>query len=151
MEVSTASPVHPHPDGLPGQMAPMHAHSDSMVTVPLQSSSEHTQPEWRTLDIPQTPIDATTPTVEENPEAEERATRSSTPTMERSQPLLQPVAYREPSCSASSRSSDEVDRTEQDIVDWEGLEKSEEQEPRNEGSDEVGQLSIESNLQYGWN
>ncbi|GES61191.1 GTPase activating protein [Aspergillus terreus] len=142
MEVSIASPIHPHPDGLPGQMAPMHAHSDSMVTVPLQSSSEHTQPEWRTLDIPQTPIDATTPTVEENPEAEERATRSSTPTMERSQPLLQPVAYREPSCSASSRSSDEVDRTEQDIVDWEGLEKSEEQEPRNEGSDESTALLL---------
>lgn len=141
MEVSAASPIRPHHYGIPGSIPPTHAHSDSMVTVPLsdvQSSSEHSQPEWRTLDIPQTPVDATPP-VEENPEAEEYETRMSTPTMDTAQPILQPIAYREPSYSAQSRSSEEGERSENDMVDWEGLEKSEEQEPRREGSDEVGQ------------
>ncbi|KAL4892779.1 rab-GTPase-TBC domain-containing protein [Aspergillus ambiguus] len=142
MEVSTASPIPPRPDEIANPMSAMHAHSDSMVTVPLQSSSEHTQPEWRTLDIPQTPVDATPP-VEENPEAEEEhETRASTPTMEPAQPILQPVAYREPSSSAPSRSSEEVDRTDHDVVDWEGLEKTEEQEPRSEGSDESTALLL---------
>jgi hypothetical protein len=97
-------------------------HTDSMVTVPLSSNSEDTQPEWRTLEIPQTPVDSTA-------YADDETDPKATPTS--AKPDLQ-------SELARSRISEDVDRTEGDGVDWEELEKTEEQEPRMEGSDEVG-------------
>ncbi|KAL2817588.1 rab-GTPase-TBC domain-containing protein [Aspergillus granulosus] len=90
-------------------------HTDSMVTVPLSSNSEDTQPEWRTLEIPQTPVEST-----------------ATPTS--AKPDLR-------SELARSRISENVDRTD-DGVDWEELEKTEEQEPRMEASDETTALLL---------
>ncbi|KAE8393543.1 rab-GTPase-TBC domain-containing protein [Aspergillus alliaceus] len=125
--------------GLPKNVPAIHQHSDSMVTVPLsdiQSNSEHTQPDWRTLDIPQTPVEVTSPT-EESVDADEPATKT-TPTRD-SKPILQPHTYR---ASIVSRSSEEIFRGEADGVDWKELEKSEEQEPRGEGSDESTSLLL---------
>jgi hypothetical protein len=99
-------------------------HTDSMVTVPLSSNSEDTQPEWRTLEIPQTPVESTS-------QADDEIDPKATPTS--AKPDLQ-------SELARSRISEDVDRTEGDGVDWEELEKTEEQEPRMESSDEVGEL-----------
>lgn len=90
--------------------------TDSMVTVPLsdvQSNSEHSQPEWRSLNIPLTPADPVSPTQSDN-----GAKSDAGNSMRRSQ-------Y-----------SDRVDATE-DEVDWAELDKTEEQEPRGEGADEV--------------
>ncbi|KAL3444190.1 rab-GTPase-TBC domain-containing protein [Aspergillus insuetus] len=101
-------------------------HTDSMVTVPLSSNSEDTQPEWRTLEIPQTPVDSTART---DDEIDPKATPTST------KPDLQ-------SELARSRISEDVDRTEGDGVDWEELEKTEEQEPRMEASDETTALLL---------
>ncbi|KAF9892039.1 ecotropic viral integration site [Aspergillus nanangensis] len=145
MEVATASPIRTHTDGVPTHIPPNHAHSDSMVTVPLsdiQSSSEHSEPEWRTLDIPPTPVDATHSPEEKCSDAEDQETRASTPTVDDAQHILQPIAYREPSISSQSRSSGQPDRGDADVVDWEELEKSEEQEPRKEGSDESTALLL---------
>ncbi|KAB8234304.1 putative GTPase activating protein (Evi5) [Aspergillus alliaceus] len=125
--------------GLPKNVPAIHQHSDSMVTVPLsdiQSNSEHTQPDWRTLDIPQTPVEVTSPT-EESVDADEPTTKT-TPTRD-SKPILQPHTYR---ASIVSRSSEEIFRGEADGVDWKELEKSEEQEPRGEGSDESTSLLL---------
>lgn len=104
-------------DGILAHVVPNHAHSDSMVTVSLSSNSEHTQPEWRTLDIPRTPVEVTSPA---NAEDAERTT-----------PTLGPAK------SIRSRNSEDGERGDGDMVDWEELEKTEEQEPRREGSDEV--------------
>ncbi|KAL2858479.1 rab-GTPase-TBC domain-containing protein [Aspergillus pseudoustus] len=101
-------------------------HTDSMVTVPLSSNSEDTQPEWRTLEIPQTPINSIARTNDE-------ISPKTTPTY--AKPDLQ-------SELARSRTSDDVDRTEGDGVDWEELEKTEEQEPRMEASDETTALLL---------
>ncbi|KAF5862571.1 ecotropic viral integration site [Aspergillus alliaceus] len=125
--------------GLPKNVPAIHQHSDSMVTVPLsdiQSNSEHTQPDWRTLDIPQTPVEVTSPT-EGSVDADEPTTKT-TPTRD-SKPILQPHTYR---ASIVSRSSEEIFRGEADGVDWKELEKSEEQEPRGEGSDESTSLLL---------
>jgi hypothetical protein len=124
-----------HSPGVPKNIPQIHHHSDSMVTVPLsdiQSNSEHTQPDWRTLDIPQTPIEVTSPT-EESVNADDPTTRT-TPTRDSDKPILQPHTYRS---SIVSRSSEEIFRGDVDGVDWQELDKSEEQEPRGEGSDEV--------------
>ncbi|KAI9374691.1 rab-GTPase-TBC domain-containing protein [Aspergillus egyptiacus] len=102
-------------------------YTDSMVTVPLSSNSEDTQPEWRTLDIPQTPGECTT-------QLDDGTEAKSTPTP--AKPDLQTEL-------ALSR-NDENDRASfvNDAVDWEELEKTEEQEPRNEGSDETTALLL---------
>ena len=123
-----------HSPGVPKNIPTIHQHSDSMVTVPLsdvQSSSEHTQPDWRTLDIPQTPIEVTSPPGD-SVNADDPT--NTTPTRDSEQPILQPRTYR---ASVVSRSSEEIFRGEVEGVDWRELDKSEEQEPRGEGSDEV--------------
>lgn len=106
--------------------------TDSMVTVPLTSNSEHTQPDWRTLEIPQTPVDVTSPTQEHSGETDSK----TTPTQEPPRVDLAPSPNCDDASSIRSRSSAERDRKD-DAVDWEELEKTEEQEPRCEGSDEV--------------
>ncbi|KAB8068957.1 rab-GTPase-TBC domain-containing protein [Aspergillus leporis] len=129
-----------HSPGVPKNIPQIHHHSDSMVTVPLsdiQSNSEHTQPDWRTLDIPQTPIEVTSPT-EESVNADDPTTRT-TPTRDSDKPILQPHTYRS---SIVSRSSEEIFRGDVDGVDWQELDKSEEQEPRGEGSDESTSLLL---------
>ncbi|KAJ6162648.1 Protein of unknown function DUF3405 [Penicillium chrysogenum] len=109
--------------------APNH---DSMVTVALsdnQSSSEHTQPDWRTLDIPPTPVEMN----HLEKESEEsfgqvplQGAARTTPTPET------PDADRE-------RPTGEMFDNE---LDWENLDKTEEQEPRGEGSDESTALLL---------
>ena len=84
-----------------------------MVTVPLsdvQSNSEHTQSDWRSLDIP------VTPTGQNALKSDPRGGSSTR--------------------SPSSERNDTGDEAEGD-VDWAQLDKTEEQEPRGEGSDEV--------------
>ncbi|KOC17833.1 GTPase activating protein [Aspergillus flavus AF70] len=128
-----------HSPGVPKNIPAIHQHSDSMVTVPLsdvQSSSEHTQPDWRTLDIPQTPIEVTSPTGES---VDDDEPTSTTPTRDSEPQILQPRTYR---ASVVSRSSEEIFRGDIDGVDWRELDKSEEQEPRGEGSDESTSLLL---------
>ncbi|KNG85192.1 GTPase activating protein (Evi5) [Aspergillus nomiae NRRL 13137] len=128
-----------HSPGVPKNIPTIHQHSDSMVTVPLsdvQSSSEHTQPDWRTLDIPQTPIEVTSPPGD-SVNADDPT--NTTPTRDSEQPILQPRTYR---ASVVSRSSEEIFRGEVEGVDWRELDKSEEQEPRGEGSDESTSLLL---------
>ncbi|KAL3476534.1 GTPase activating protein [Aspergillus californicus] len=103
---------------------PMSNHTDSMVTVPLSSNSEDTQPEWRTLDIPQTPVKATTP-------SDDEIDTKTTPTSAKPDLGTELV---------HTRNSAEI--FEGDAVDWEELEKTEEQEPRMEGSDETTALLL---------
>lgn len=123
-----ASPSAPH--------APNH---DSMVTVSLsdiQSNSEHTQPEWKTLDIPPTPV-------EEKQETEAQTTQARGATESFGPVALQDAARTTPTpdddaptlTSAKYVPADEEEDLE---VDWENLDKTEEQEPRGEGSDDVG-------------
>ncbi len=111
-----------------------------MVTVSLsdiQSNSEHTQPDWRTLNIPPTPVQAT-----HEPEAMKSKTESFGPMALLDAARTTPTAVDEPptptSASPSSvdvvQSGEEVDSE----VDWEKLDRTEEQEPRGEGSDNVG-------------
>ncbi|KAL2869739.1 putative GTPase activating protein (Evi5) [Aspergillus lucknowensis] len=103
--------------------------TDSMVTVPLSPNSEDTQPDWRTLDIPQTPVDAPL-------HSDDEIDPKATPTP--AKPDLE-------SELARSRVGEDVDRTDGqdgDAVDWEELEKTEEQEPRMEGSDETTALLL---------
>ena len=99
------------------------ANTDSMVTVPLsevQSDSEHTQPEWRSLNIPQTPADPVSPTQSENGAKSDAGN--------------------------SSRRSQCSDRGMDDEVDWAELDRTEEQEPRGEDADEV-RYSIQCSIQ----
>ncbi|KAL4798335.1 rab-GTPase-TBC domain-containing protein [Aspergillus venezuelensis] len=103
-----------------------HSHADSMVTVPLSSNSEDTQPDWRTLDIPQTPVDSN--------QSEE--TEPMTPTS------AKPDLGSELSRARISVEEDRTDIMGGDAVDWEELEKTEEQEPRMEGSDETTALLL---------
>ena len=111
-------PVSPGPHAL---------NHDSMVTVSLsdiQSSSEHTQPDWRNLDIPPTPVVAShmEETDSFGPGIQDGRT---TPTPEDDMPT--PDANEE-------KQLEEGDND----VNWENLDKTEEQEPRGEGSDDVG-------------
>ncbi|KAL4923579.1 putative GTPase activating protein (Evi5) [Aspergillus undulatus] len=103
------------------------SHADSMVTVPLSSNSEDTQPDWRTLDIPQTPVDSKSNTDETEP---------VTPTS------AKPDLGSELSRARISVEEDCTDMMGGDAVDWEELEKTEEQEPRMEGSDETTALLL---------
>ncbi|OJJ82633.1 putative GTPase activating protein (Evi5) [Aspergillus glaucus CBS 516.65] len=95
------------------------ANTDSMVTVPLsevQFDSEHTQPEWRSLNIPQTPADPVSPTQSENGAKSDAGN--------------------------SSRRSQCSDRGMDDEVDWAELDRTEEQEPRGEDADESTALLL---------
>lgn len=102
------------------------SHTDSMVTVPLSSNSEDTQPDWRTLDIPQTPVESTM-------HSDDEIDRKTTPTPTSVRPDLETELSR----TRISEENDRTDTLEGDAVDWEELEKTESQEPRTEGSDEV--------------
>lgn len=121
-----ASPGVPH--------APNH---DSMVTVALsdiQSNSEHTQPDWRNLDIPPTPVEST-----RGPEGNHSKTESFGPMALRDAARTTPTPVDEPPTPTSTKDKTLDEETDNE-VDWENLEKSEEKEPRGEGSDEVGDL-----------
>lgn len=116
------SPVAPH--------APNH---DSMVTVSLsdiQSSSEHTQPDWRNLDIPPTPVNASHEGDSFGPMPLQDAARTS------------PVPVSEPTTPTATRDNKDAEEETDNEVDWENLEKTEEKEPRGEGSDESTALLL---------
>ncbi|EAW06998.1 putative GTPase activating protein (Evi5) [Aspergillus clavatus NRRL 1] len=111
-------------------------HTDSMVTVPLSdvhSTSEHSQPDWRSLDIPPTPLGSDAYSGNE-------AERRTTPTQDdvKSDGRMDRAFDAAP--SIRSRSSDEYDRGEG--VDWEELDKTEEKEFRGERSDESTALLL---------
>lgn len=117
--------------------APNH---DSMVTVSLsdiQSNSEHTQPDWCTLNIPPTPVQAT-----HEPEALKSKTESFGPVALLDAARTTPTPVDEPPTPTSaSLSPVDVVQTGEEVdseVDWEKLDRTEEQEPRGEGSDDVG-------------
>lgn len=118
-----ASPPAPH--------APNH---DSMVTVSLsdiQSNSEHTQLDWRTLDIPPTPVESS-----HESEANQNGTQSFGPRALRDAAKTTPVSLDKP-LTLTTTEDTTVDGDSENEVDWENLEKTEEQEPRGEGSDDV--------------
>ncbi|KAJ5083027.1 hypothetical protein N7532_012070 [Penicillium argentinense] len=113
----------------PAPHAPNH---DSMVTVSLsdiQSNSEHTQPDWRNLDIPPTPVEASHESESFGPMPLQDAART-TPV-----PVSEPPT---PTSTADKTADEEADSE----VDWENLEKTEEQEPRGESSDESTALLL---------
>ncbi|CAG7989921.1 unnamed protein product [Penicillium salamii] len=126
MEAEPISPSVPH--------APNH---DSMVTVALsdkQSSSEHTQPEWCTLNVPPTPLEMTHLEESEGsfgPVPLQDAART-TPTPEDDMPT--------PGANSERQEAEMSDNDNE--VDWENLDKTEEQEPRGEGSDESTALLL---------
>lgn len=103
-----------------------------MVTVALsdiQSNSEHTQPGWKELDIPPTPV-------EESP-VSKAAARD---TIESFGPVALQNAAPAPVDEPTTPTLPKDNRVDEDAdleVDWENLEKTEEQEPRGEGSDDV--------------
>lgn len=104
--------------------APNH---DSMVTVALsdnQSSSEHTQPDWRTLDIPPTPVEMS------HLEKESEESFGPVPLQDAARTTPTPET---PGADRERQTGEMFDNE----VDWENLDKTEEQEPRGEGSDEV--------------
>jgi len=117
-------------DAEPASPGASHTHkpTDSMVTVSLsdiQSNSEHTQPDWRYLDIPPTSAEEDAPLESEanSPEDEELA-----PT------LLTNAVYTPPPIEEEDIPDSDSDL---DDLDWEHLDRTEEQEPRGEGSDDV--------------
>lgn len=107
-----------------------------MVTVSLsdiQSNSEHTQPDWRTLDIPPTPVESS-----HESEINHNRTQSFGPQALRDAAKTTPVPLDEPPTPTVAENKTVDDDSDDEVVDWENLEKTEEQEPRGEGSDEVG-------------
>ncbi|KAF7165286.1 hypothetical protein CNMCM5623_009508 [Aspergillus felis] len=138
---SIASRAHPS-NSVSDNTEPTHPnHTDSMVTVPLsdvQSNSEHSQPDWRTLDIPRTPVESTLPGEMEVYD-EDNVERETTPTPDCVKTeLVTDCTSGAP--SVRSRSSEEYERG--DAVNWEELDKTEEQEHRGEGSDESTALLL---------
>ncbi|RHZ56398.1 hypothetical protein CDV55_105439 [Aspergillus turcosus] len=136
-----ASRAH-HSNSVPDNNEPtLPNHTDSMVTVPLsdvQSNSEHSQPDWRTLDIPRTPVDSTFPGENEVYGGDD-VERETTPTRDCGKTELA-TDCTSAAPSVRSRSSEEYERG--DAVNWEELDKTEEQEPRGEGSDESTALLL---------
>lgn len=111
---------------------------DSMVTVALsdnQSSSEHTQPDWRTLDIPPTPVEMS------HPEKESEGSFEPVPLQDAARTTPTPETPR----PDRGRQTGEMFDNE---GDWENLDKTEEQEPRGEGSDEVSAISCRRILEW---
>lgn len=114
--------------------APNH---DSMVTVALsdnQSSSEHTQPDWRTLNIPPTPVEMT------HLEKESEESFGPVPLQDAARTTPTPET---PGADRGRQTGEMFDNE----VDWENLDKTEEQEPRGEGSDEVSVTSFQRILE----
>lgn len=112
--------------------APNH---DSMVTVSLsdiQSNSEHTQPDWRSLDIPPTPLES-----KFESESNQNRPQSFGPQALQDAAKAAPLPVDEPPTPTTIEHKT-LDEEMDNEVDWENLEKTEEQEPRGEGSDEVG-------------
>lgn len=103
------------------------ANTDSMVTVPLsdiQSNPENSPGDWRSSDVPPIPpvdIDSLT---EQQQQQHDHGLKSG----DVGGPPLR---------SPSSERNDTSD-VEGDVVDWAQLDKTEEQEPRGDSSDEVG-------------
>jgi len=120
----------------PASPAVPHAlNHDSMVTVSLsdiQSNSEHTQPDWRNLHIPPTPVEST-----HEAERNHVKTDSFGPMALRDAARTTPTPVDEPPTPTWTENKT-LDEETNDEVDWENLEKTEEQEPRGESSDEVG-------------
>ncbi|KAJ5593849.1 uncharacterized protein N7459_000057 [Penicillium hispanicum] len=117
--------------------APNH---DSMVTVSLsdiQSSSEHTQPDWRTLDIPPTPVESTQESETNRMVGESFGPRLLTDATKTTTATI-PVDEPPTPTSAGDKLTEETDNE----VDWENLDKTEEQEPRGEGSDDSTALLL---------
>jgi hypothetical protein len=117
-----------------------------MVTVSLsdiQSNSEHTQPDWRNLDIPPTPVEST-----HEAEGNHTKTESFGPMALRDAARTTPTPVDEPPTPTSTEDR-ALDEEADNEVDWENLEKTEEQEPRGEGSDEVCDLRSPHTMQIG--
>jgi hypothetical protein len=111
-----------------------------MVTVSLsdiQSNSEHTQPDWRTLDIPPTPV-----LVTHESEAIKSKTESFGPMalLDAARTTPTPVDELPTPTSAEPRhvNAGQTGEEDENEVNWENLDRTEEQEPRGEGSDDVG-------------
>jgi hypothetical protein len=115
-------------------------HTDSMVTVPLSdvlSNSEHTQPDWKSIEIPETPVESdiipeTPADADEGTETTPKSNRVNSET-EQSPTSEGGASIRSRSSGGSVRSADAVEGE----TDWAALELTEEQESREEGSDEV--------------
>ncbi|KAJ5220497.1 hypothetical protein N7468_009701 [Penicillium chermesinum] len=123
----------------PVQPAPNH---DSMVTVSLsdiQSNSEHTQPDWQSLDIPSTPVESTPEYVSD---AKQNRVESlgPMPLQDAAKTTFVPTDG-PPTPTITNQSIVEEEEPEKD-VDWEHLDKTEEQEPRGEGSDDSTALLL---------
>ncbi|KAJ5733535.1 hypothetical protein N7493_002321 [Penicillium malachiteum] len=112
---------------------------DSMVTVSLsdiQSNSEHTQPDWRNLDIPQTPVEKI-----REVEITRNTTDSFGPMPLRDAAKTTTLPTDEPQTPTSAEPRPIEDDVEHD-VNWENLDKTEEQEPRGQGSDDSTALLL---------
>lgn len=123
-------------------------HTDSMVTVPLSDvqSNPQTPNERRTFDIAERPT-------EENGEqavlVEDKVEGRTASTVDCDPTTVEGKEHRASDSSEQSRSSHGSEQpdspAETDGVNWEGLEKTEELEPRNEGTDEVCRRSSNMN------
>lgn len=112
-----------------------------MVTVSLsdiQSNSEHTQPDWRSLDIPPTPVESAHE-YESDPKRSTVESLGPMPLQDAAKTTSVPTDG--PPTPKIADQPNKPDEAEADNdVDWENLEKTEEQEPRGEGSDDVSWL-----------
>ncbi|KAJ6107025.1 hypothetical protein N7512_010542 [Penicillium capsulatum] len=111
-----------------------------MVTVSLsdiQSNSEHTQPDWKNLDIPPTPVEES----QTSKPLSREATKSFGPVALQDAARTIPAPIDEPTTPTLPK-DDHADEDADLEVDWENLEKTEEQEPRGEGSDDSTSLLL---------
>jgi hypothetical protein len=122
MQSGKSTAFRTHPDHAP-------IATDSMVTVPLQSSPEGTDHDSRTFDILTTPLQEKcgkdmTPELEDvpGPGADTHERRASVSSM---------------GSRRSRGTNNSESRYEEDGVDWEKLDKTEELEPRSGATDEV--------------
>ncbi|OJJ49060.1 hypothetical protein ASPZODRAFT_13797 [Penicilliopsis zonata CBS 506.65] len=120
---------------------PVHKPTDSMVTVSLSDTMSNPEPveaNWAYLNSPRTPVEAASP-VEITERSEEQY--HSTP---RSSQMMQTV--RAEGSYVNSRDSNAGSGGEDGLSDqendWESLDRTEEQEPRNGGSDESTALLL---------
>ncbi|KAF7715177.1 Uncharacterized protein PECH_006081 [Penicillium ucsense] len=116
---------------------------DSMVTVALSdnlSNSEHTQPEWRSLNIPPTPVESHSPVTLQD------QTESFGPKvlLDAAKPI--PIPTDElPSPTTQDDNAGKLDLHDEGFKsegDWTDLDRTEEQEPRGEGSDDSTALLL---------
>jgi hypothetical protein len=110
-------------------------HTDSMVTVPLsdaQSNSDPSHPDWSSPNTPQTPAGGFSAADDQRD-----ATQPGNGALG-SESDLEQVRATGPSIRLPETDGmHQADDAEGDVVDWAELEKTEEQEPRGEQSDEV--------------